>query len=271
MKCVSPFLVIKDNQWVPCGKCNFCIQKKRSEWSFRLYQELKHSKTASFITLTYADDFTVHDVTSRKATLEKSHVQKFFKRLRYEDSKKWRSTIRYYTVGEYGSTYQRPHYHSLLFNLHPDLLGQLPKVWGYGHVDIGSVEPASVAYVSGYVISKATAPTGVQKPFALISKPKGGLGREYLTPQMVKWHRRGKRNYAQQYGYQVPLARIYKDKIFSKFEKMTMGLQMDDIMQDKYFDEIERLSALHEDPISYYQMKKDQAYNRVQTTKPSRF
>jgi len=271
MKCVSPFLVIKDNQWVPCGKCNFCVQKKRSEWSFRLYQELKVSKTANFVTLTYADENLAFDVTSRKPTLEKSHVQKFFKRLRYEDSKKWRSTVRYYTVGEYGSTYSRPHYHSILFNLHPDILSQLPQVWGHGHVDIGVVEPASIAYVSGYVISKASAPIGVQKPFALISKPKGGLGRDYLTPAMIKWHKRGKRNYAQQYGYQVPLARIYKDKIFTKLDKMRMGLEMDEIMNDLYLDEVERLSALHDDPIAYYQQKTDQAYQRVKTSKPSKF
>lgn len=41
---------------VPCGKCIKCINKKRKEWAFRLYQESKDHATAYFVTLTYDEE-----------------------------------------------------------------------------------------------------------------------------------------------------------------------------------------------------------------------
>lgn len=268
MKCVSPFYVVSQGQWVPCSKCNFCLKKRRSQWSFRLYQELKVSATASFVTLTYAPDFLVYDVNSKQPTLEKSHLQLFLKRLRYYDQKVWPSNIRYYAVGEYGGLFDRPHYHLILFNLHPDLTNELPKIWGMGHVHVGKVEHASIAYVTGYVISSPDDRNDVRTfPFALMSRGRGGLGSKYLTPQIIKWHKKGKRNYAQVNGHKVPLARLYADKLFSSLDKAVMGVKLERELELVYSSEIERLGALHSDPISYYQQKVDQAYKRVKTTK----
>ena len=39
----------------PCGKCKYCKENKRSQWSFRLQQELKKSGNSYFYTLTYND------------------------------------------------------------------------------------------------------------------------------------------------------------------------------------------------------------------------
>ena len=38
---------------VPCNKCIKCIEKKRTEWAFRLHQESMDHPTAYFVTLTY--------------------------------------------------------------------------------------------------------------------------------------------------------------------------------------------------------------------------
>ena len=51
-------------------------------------------------------------------TLQKSDLQKFFKRLR----KKTHEKISYYAVGEYGDNTQRPHYHIILFNAIPRIV-----------------------------------------------------------------------------------------------------------------------------------------------------
>lgn len=268
MKCVSPFYVTARGQWVPCGKCNFCLQRKRSAWSFRLHQELKVSATAHFITLTYAPEALVFDVHSQEPALEKTHLQSFMKRLRYHDNKQWPTSLRYYAVGEYGGLFDRPHYHVILFNLHPDLKESVQQIWGHGHVHIGKVEPASVAYVTGYVITRTDEdPKVKQFPFALMSKARGGLGAKYLTPQMMKWHKQGKRNYAQVNGHKVPLARLYSDRLFSSHAKAVMAVKLEGELDAVYATEIERLGALHSDPISYYQLKVDQAYNRVKINK----
>lgn len=269
MKCVCPFYVSSRAQWVPCGKCNFCLQRKRSGWSFRLHQELKVSATAHFVTLTYAPENLVFDVKSREPSLEKTHLQKFMKRLRKADAKLWPTSIRYYAVGEYGGLFNRPHYHVILFNLHPDLKESVQKIWGLGSIHIGKVQPASVAYVTGYIINEDNKvdPLVKQFPFALMSKGRGGLGAKYLTPQMIKWHKKGKHNFAQVNGHKVPLARIYSDRLFSSLDKAVMAVKLEGELDAVYHTEIERLCKLHEDPMTYYQLKVEQAYNRVKIEK----
>lgn len=268
MKCVSPFYVVRDRNWVPCGKCNFCLQRNRSGWTHRIHQHLKAASSAAFITLTYAEPNAVYTVSSRELTLEKTHVQKFMKRLRKHESKIRRPAISYYLVGEYGGETGRPHYHALMFNLHQDTLGNITDIWGQGHVHVGKVEPASVAYVTGYVINKNNELEDAVRvfPFSHISQ---GIGKSYLTPQMKRYHKRGKRNYGQVSGHKYPLSRYYADKIFSKLDKKVMGLKMEIELDKKFTSELQRLEALHSDPWSYYQEKSRQAYDRVRTMKGS--
>ena len=117
-----------DRVIVPCGKCPECLANKRSQWSFRLSQELKYTEFNSFfITLTYDDlhlPFAIPEIGSNMVgspTLVKSDLQLFFKRLR----KKLATNIRYYAVGEYGSRTSRPHYHAIVFNIDLDMVNEL--------------------------------------------------------------------------------------------------------------------------------------------------
>ena len=122
-------------EFVPCGKCNFCLESRRAEWSFRLRQELKVSTSAHFLTLTYEDQ-KLPRTADGLGTLLKSDLQKFFKRLRKESVNK----LRYYAVGEYGTNTERPHYHALLFNCENKVLEEtLVTVWSLGQVQIGTV------------------------------------------------------------------------------------------------------------------------------------
>lgn len=272
--------------WVPCGKCNFCLKRSRSEWSFRLFQELKAAQSAAFLTLTYDPLSVVYSVDERKANLEPSHLKAFIrafrdreakvgrKRYRRAGVKRWRNrAIRYYAVGEYGGMGEellgegRPHFHVLLFNFNPDTMARVQEIWGRGQVDVGEVEPASIAYVSGYVINRHQDYGKRHRPFTSISRSNGGLGSQYLTPQMVRYHKVGKRNYGMHEGYKVPLPRLYKDRIFSKHQKQVMRVAIAKEMDNRFLDEVERLSVLHADPVNYYQMKLDQAYARVRVVK----
>lgn len=119
-----------------------------------------HEKNC-FITLTYNDEKIPVD-----RSLDKTHFQKFMKRLRKKTGEK----IRYYQCGEYGENFGRPHYHALLFGYDfPDkklykhsgeyplwISSSLDSIWGLGFCNIGSVNFESAAYVARYVMKKIT-------------------------------------------------------------------------------------------------------------------
>jgi len=113
-----------------------------------------------FITLTYNDENLPYG-----STLEKTHFQKFMKRLR-----KKHGAMRYFHCGEYGETTLRPHYHALLFGFRPndpELFStegeiklyqskSLENTWGLGHTTFGDLTFESAAYVARYVTKKIT-------------------------------------------------------------------------------------------------------------------
>lgn len=224
---------------VPCGKCFFCLQRKRADWSFRLLQELKTATSACFLTLTYDD-------SSVPATgLCKRDLQLFFKRLRKFNSGK----IRYYAVGEYGTLTERPHYHSIVFNY--DRTIDFSKIWCKGHTFAGSVSAASIHYVTKYVINRFGDFKGRDPPFALMSR-KPGIGFLYVD-KMSAWHRDDDRMYVVNGGFKQALPRYYRDKIFSPFEISLLQFGADKESEKVYLEEIERLIKLgHSDPYAYY-------------------
>lgn len=112
MKCAQP-LTIKNPQTgkyieVPCGKCSLCQSNLVADWAFRLRYEAEQAKSVYFIRLSYDDEHL--PMCNGVPTLDKTDLQKFFKRIR-----KAGLQIRYFAVGEYGGKFGRPHYHLLLF------------------------------------------------------------------------------------------------------------------------------------------------------------
>lgn len=168
MRCISP-VFIKDKFLrhdrkgvnVPCGKCNYCLATKRSQWSLRLRRELWKCDSAVFLTLTYSEDHIPINSLGLPE-LRKDEFQKFMKRLRKAAKK---SKLRYYAVGEYGSKTERPHYHVILFNLPLDDFRVVEKAWPVGHCHFGTVTDASIHYVTKYVIQKEIKYEGREPPF----------------------------------------------------------------------------------------------------------
>lgn len=200
----------------PCGKCLPCLKRRVSAWSFRLMQEDKRSDSALFVTLTY--DTNHVPITPRGfMTLRKSDVQKFMKRLRKRHTGK---PLKYYYAGEYGGKTMRPHYHMILFNAeHKDVEAS----WQLGQVHYGTVSEASVGYTLKYIVKPGKIPLHKnddrQPEYSNMSKR---LGDNYLTPKIIKWHKNDlvSRTYVPLPGGQkAPMARYYKDKIYSKREK----------------------------------------------------
>lgn len=154
MKCIKPF--VKAGQAFGCGQCLPCRINRRRTWMHRIMLECQCHEFNSFATLTYADN-NVEELCPK-------HTQDWLKRFRRRVGK-----VRYYLVGEYGDKSMRPHYHVALFGF-PScqavyrMKGDCPcpsctavrETWGFGHILLGMLEPASASYLCGYVTKKMT-------------------------------------------------------------------------------------------------------------------
>lgn len=259
MQCISPEFIRKSGRrfFVPCGKCNYCLETKRADWSFRLNQEQKVSVSAKFLTLTY-DDVHVNNDTPGCVRVSRDgypqlcerDLQLFTKRLRKANAEINDYSLRYYSVGEYGTRTFRPHYHSIMFNLHPNLFMKVTDIWGLGMCRVDECEPASIHYVTKYVINRVTDAQGRTSPFAFMSK-RPGLGVNYLATH-TQWHRAAMRNYTEVNGQKSRIPRFYKNRLFTDRERETLAseaLYQSDI---SYSDTVTENFRFHSDPY-YYQ------------------
>lgn len=245
-KCITPFYVkdkmTGENIPVPCSKCPPCKKRRTSGWSFRLVKEGERSNTALFVTLTYDTKF-VPITNNGFMNLSKSDVQKFMKRLRKLSNAK----LKYYLCGEYGTQRMRPHYHIILFNADKEkveLAWSLDRI-PLGSIFIGEVSEASIGYTLKYMTKKGKIPIHYNddrlKEFSLMSK---GLGSNYLTKQMIKWHKNDleKRMYCNlKDGKKIAMPRYYKDKIYNKFDKFMISnyvKELSHLEEQKIYEEL---------------------------------
>ena len=221
---------------VPCGKCEACQSKRRQQWSFRLFQELKYSESCYFITLTYDDQHLplssglINGTPHVFPVVDKKDVQNFLKRLRkhIEPFK-----IRYFLVSEYGPRTYRPHYHMLLFNF-PNLLKQkldgiLIDAWSNGFTRVDPVSNARIHYVTSYCLDSSTLPKHLPKNFMLCSR-KPGIGSQYLDNyDVVNFHLRNLDNTCYLSNttgvFKTQMPRYYSDKLFSDEQKHKISLE----------------------------------------------
>lgn len=265
MQCLSPIYLNtpKGRHFVPCGKCNFCLSNRRSEWTFRLKNELKYSETGYFVTLTYSDENLPID-----GALKKRDLQLFFKRLRksqdnylskLNNGQDW-PKIRYYACGEYGTKTQRAHYHAIIFNIHPKIELDLQELWNLGHSLSVPANGATIHYVTKYVINKRTPDV-----FALISKGLGdryGLNRDY--------HRSGDVHHVISEGVPMRMPRYYRDKFFTSFEKQIYAAKTERKIREMEDRELQRLSNLVPNPVAYMSEARFSAHEKIKTKANSR-
>lgn len=200
MKCISPVYVRKQQMYVPCGKCAFCLKKRIDGWVFRLREEMHVSSSAFFLTLTYEDKNLPSD-----GHLCKRDLQLFLKRLR-----KVNPGIRYYGIGEYGSEFGRPHYHVLLFNL--IALQLVTDNWKLGFIQGSRLTVGRIRYTVSYCLG-AQSQTDRVKPFAIMSR-NPGIGFSYVT-KMGKFHRARSDSVVFDFDCANAMPRYYLDKIYS--------------------------------------------------------
>jgi len=143
---------------LPCGQCILCRLEHARQWAVRITHEAQLWNQSSFITLTYDDEHL-----PSQGSLDYSHLQKFWKRLR-----KALGPLRYYAVGEYGDETNRPHYHACIFGHafteNRTILRDTPtrlwtnelitSSWGMGHVSVGALTFQTAQYTASYVTKK---------------------------------------------------------------------------------------------------------------------
>jgi len=256
MECIAPKYLHQRDITVPCGKCPFCLATRRSDWVQRLIVEWKKSPSSSFVTLTYANPYLRFDNVAGvpRPQLVKRDLQLFFKKLRKAGHK-----LRYYAVGEYGSTTYRPHYHVLLFGSVPE--DALRKAWDMGTIHVGKVTLASCGYCTKYVINSKVSDmiNGREPPFATMSR-KPGIGASYLTHAMKDWHKSGRKNYMLVDGQKRHLPRYYKEKIFSKIDLVRISNRAQRDSLESLRAELLRLGKHHPNAMEYREeMRRAQA------------
>lgn len=245
MICISP-ITIKDPRKkgsfisVPCGKCGACKHNRRTEWSFRLKEELMATGNAIFLTMTYAKaPLTEAGIP----TLNKSDTQRFMKRLRKANGKLWKKKIRYYMVGEYGTITQRPHYHAIVYNIHKDLLPMIDQIWQHGHTVAAPVNEATIHYVTKYHVNydrSVDEKIGRAPEFATMSR-NPGIGIGYVE-RAGSWNHDHGNVYVMNNGFAQRMPRYYKEKIFSEIEREALAEEQQRALETNYWKEYERLS-----------------------------
>jgi hypothetical protein len=200
---------------VPCGRCYICRKNKVDEWSFRLRQEQKICESSYFVTLTYKD---VPRSGNNLPTLRPKDCKLYMDRLRVNMKRGGISSpLRYYLVGEYGDEYERPHYHAIIMNSTPDLI---VENWTAGLVHLDKVNSNTIAYTVKYLDKGRKVPKHERddrvKEFSRMSR---NLGKNYLTDEMIQWHREDlSRNYIQDGLYKIALPKYYRTRIFNQTE-----------------------------------------------------
>jgi len=165
--------------------------------------------------------------------------------------------FRYFAVGEYGSKTFRPHYHIIVFGHIPE--NDIRKSWGKGQIHVGKVTQSSIMYCLGYVVNSKEwkMKKGREKAFAIMSRGRGivkGLGHNYLSPEMIAWHKSDRKNYAIIDGTKRHLPRYYRDKIFSRLDKIKIGVRTEKEQFKKMVRWIRDPKRMKmRDPLAYYE------------------
>lgn len=170
---VLEFDMIKDKFMldVPCGHCEECKKRKRTDWFVRTYYHfmyvvLQCLGSCLYVTLTYDNEHLPHITLSdgtKVPCFSSLDIQRFFKRLRINLSRHHNITdISYFLSSEYGGTTHRPHYHFLLFvhcGCNPAIVRkEIRNAWNFGFISFGqngglvaSNDNGAFRYVAKYV------------------------------------------------------------------------------------------------------------------------
>jgi hypothetical protein len=270
---------------VGCGQCLGCRLDHSRMWAMRISHEsslYEYSGGNCFITLTYRDAEACESYEQYRDgwyvpkdwSLDKTHVQKFFKRLRKAFPGK---KIRYFCAGEYGRKCKhgidvdavgcplcntgRPHYHACVFNHTFDDLEPyqsdggiirytsptLERLWGYGFVDVGELNFNTASYTASYILKKVG---GVPKVDHYMTYDLDGVI-TFIEPEFITMSRGNAKYKGQRCGIGAKWYEIYKDDVYPSDEVPVPGKGVMNGVP-RYYDKI----LEEEDPRVYEEVKR---------------
>lgn len=241
----------EDGLEVKCGKCWECRKEYRLQWRFRLEYENKISFSSYFVTLTYDNEHIPYDENGIMC-FNKHHLKMFWKKLRRKTKKRFGDDhkISYWIVSEFGGKTLRPHYHAIIYNCS---YYDISDSWSYGdNVDIGTVTAKSINYCTAYMDGKVFNSNYTEPEYSMKSN---GLGMDYLTPSMIKYHRDNEiYHLVLDDGTCVAMPKIYRERIWNELERSLIA----DEMKDNYELRREKLIKEFEDNYKFdgYEMAK---------------
>lgn len=240
LRCMRPIRVEHNGFYfhVGCGKCAVCRKKRSNEWYVRLVEESKQHVCNLFITLTYDDDHL--NYFNGTPCLVKRDVQLFMKRFRKHLYELYGiKNLKYFLVGEYGPDTLRPHYHALIFGLPAkwnfvrnfDINTQLLKIWQKGFVRVGKLNDQRIKYCAKYCTYATTLPDKyklkeiidnkghvIKNPLRVFTCCSKYIGIGFLTIKMINYYKSSRNLLYKTNGYDYPLPRYYREKIFTREE-----------------------------------------------------
>lgn len=181
---------------VPCGQCIGCRLERSRQTAVRCMHESQLHVQNCFITLTY-------DSALPGQSLFYPDFQNFIKRVRARFARARGVKVyplSYYVCGEYGETFQRPHFHACMFGIDFDdraYWSKLPSgskiyrsalledLWTHGFSSIGDLTFESAAYVARYCTKKLTGPRVMKSSMGRIDLETGEI--LPAVPEFCHW------------------------------------------------------------------------------------
>lgn len=155
--CINPGVDPQTGAFRPCLKCKSCRGYRIAMWKGRLLLEQASAKWFDRWDMTYRPLSNGSDPFAAKQ-LRYSHVQRMLYRIRKYQR------VRYFVVGEYGSTLGRAHWHMLIWGFYgKSPMHDLPirtekvshDVWPHGFTFRIKPDVKDIQYVSKYILKEA--------------------------------------------------------------------------------------------------------------------
>lgn len=261
---------------VPCGKCARCIQRRKIEWGFRMEEEMDISKTAYFVTLTYAPETVPYNkygqktliptrsidlkiakqeqgrkrITKKwKAEQHDRSLQGFMKRLRQNQKRNWEKgfdaymhniqkddKIKFYACGEYGENNTKRPHYHLIIFNATEW--NIKASWTLGTTHILPASRQTIGYVMKYLDKQLGGEKNwkAEPEFNIMSE---GIGDNYIE-RMKHWH---KQNIDVLYvtnrnRVKIPMPKIYRLKIFDEEDRKQQIIIVNDRLEENRQNQI---------------------------------
>lgn len=179
--------------WVPCRRCQKCLQIKSFLWSDRAQLEIALSPRTWMVTLTFAphhlagiliearkltDDWC--DPRQKVKAIERAayaHVARYFKRVR----KRTGLRFRYMATAEYGEESGRLHYHVLVHELEGPLTQRVLDACWRSHTHVRLVRDGyrAARYVAKYLTKDAASRMRASLFYGTVTARLRSLGRPW--------------------------------------------------------------------------------------------